>query len=904
VTARPHVPRPPGVVRTATLVLFALVVALLPGGAAGAAASAPRTATVSAGTTSGASLPDGPRRYGTLQTDPDRLPSTTGAGVDLVTMGVSWKRFEPVESRVDATYLAELTTTLQRYRAARVDVVLSPGVQYAPTWLLAHPDSRFVNQYGDAYAPTESGKTIANMVFVQRMRDKQEAYLQRLFSSLGTDFYGVRLGGGWYGELNYPEASYAGRTNAYWGFDPVATGARPGLATGVTTNPVPTWKPGTASPDHAAARSFAEWYLESQRNYHDWQISTVRGMYPGRLLMMYPSWGVRPGQLDAAVAGDLSGQTSAERNGEVQRGFDFARYVRGITDPGVVLYTTWLNADRSQDAGTDQRYWSPVKFLAHLSAQRSKPLALMGENTGRDTPTDMAVTFDQARAHRLIGVVWAFEPDLFTTGTGYASVSDLAAAITEDRRLGTPALGLTAPSLPPATVSQAYTAPVAATGGAAPYSWHARGLPVGLSLISDGGPTATVSGTTTAAGTHQVLLSVTDRWGTTREAGAPLSVTAPVWTPPVVLPVTAAPRELVAVPHTRLLDTRTGLGTSAGPLRAGGLVTVPVAGTAGVPADAEAVVLRISGDTTRALTRVTVLPAGDARHYPVTLPLSARGADGGLVVVAPGSQGRVAIRTDESAHVAVDLQGYVPAGSTFGSTVPARVLDTRVGTGTAGGLLPAETVRSFPVRGVGGVPEDATAVVLSMTVTGATGSGELAVAPSGTKPWRPALRFATGEDRAVLVLTRIGDDGRVSVRTSAPGVHVLADVQGWHGPGDLTTVAPVRILDTRNGNGAPKASVPPGGSVVLQVAGRGGVPTGARSAFLHTTVLSATKAGQVHLGATDERVPDSPVVTFGAGQVNAAPALVDLGADGRVRFTNRSAGTVHLTVELSGWTTR
>ena len=67
---------------------------------------------------------------------------------------------------------------------------------------------RYVDQYGDVYAPLETGKKIANMVFVQKMRDKQKAYLQRLFATLGTDFYGVRLGGGWYGELNYPEATY------------------------------------------------------------------------------------------------------------------------------------------------------------------------------------------------------------------------------------------------------------------------------------------------------------------------------------------------------------------------------------------------------------------------------------------------------------------------------------------------------------------------------------------------------------------------------------------------------------------------------------------------------------------------------------------------------------------------
>ena len=371
------------------------------------------------------------RRYGTLQSTTARLPSNTAAGIDLATVDVVWKRFEPVEGRIDAAYVKELRDRLMQFRAAGADVVLSTGVQYPPEWLFAYPHSRFVNQYGDVYASPEVGKKIANMVFNQLLRDKQQNYLALLFETFGTDFYGVRLGGGWYGELNYPEHTYGGRTNAYWGFDPVASGAAPGLPSGMQANPVPGWLPGTPSADHDLARRFADWYLGSLQNYHDWQIATVRQWYPGNLLMMYPSWGVRPGQLDAAVATDLSGTTPAERNGEIPRGFDFARYIRGITDPGVVVYTTWLNADASADSRPDMRYWSPVKYLANLAADRPRPLAVMGENTGRDSVTDMTVSFEQARAYQLHAVVWAFESELY--GGVHASITDYAAAIRADR---------------------------------------------------------------------------------------------------------------------------------------------------------------------------------------------------------------------------------------------------------------------------------------------------------------------------------------------------------------------------------------------------------------------------------------------------------------------------------------
>src|SRR5690606_18425367 len=126
------------------------------------------------------------------------------------------------------------------------------------------------------------------------------------------------------------DASFAGKANCYWAFDPFAQGKKPGLPAGMTPCPVPGWKPGDASPDHASARAFIHWYLDSLKHYHDWQITTVRKHYAGPLMMLYPSWGIRPGQLDAAIAADLAGTTPAEKNGELQRGFDFARFIGGL----------------------------------------------------------------------------------------------------------------------------------------------------------------------------------------------------------------------------------------------------------------------------------------------------------------------------------------------------------------------------------------------------------------------------------------------------------------------------------------------------------------------------------------------------------------------------------------------
>ena len=78
--------------------------------------------------------------------------------------------------------------------------------------------------------------------------------------------------------------------------------------------------------------------------------------------------------------------TSAEKNGEVQRGYDYARFVATIIDPGVVLDTTWLDCPYGNDASANPDAWRPVHYLAYLAARNPHHLRLYGENTGRARP--------------------------------------------------------------------------------------------------------------------------------------------------------------------------------------------------------------------------------------------------------------------------------------------------------------------------------------------------------------------------------------------------------------------------------------------------------------------------------------------------------------------------------------
>jgi len=374
-----------------------------------------------------------PQWFGTLQHDPARLAALRANGVGATVLELHWKRWQPTADGRDATYIAQARQRLADLRAGGMAVTLDLGMQYPPTWVLALPNSRFRNQYGADFIDPAPGMNGVNAVFNAALRQLQATYCAEVFAALGHDFALIRLGWGWYSELNFPKAAHAGKSNCYWGFDDLAQGRVAGLPPGIPPCPVPGWLPGVASPDHDAARRFANWYLDALRDYHDWQITTVRALHPGRLAMLYPSWGLRPGQLDAAIAHDLDGSQVAQ-HGDLSMGEYWPRLVGGIRDPGVVVYSTWLDAPFGDDRSPDPAQWCPMRYLASLAGPCG--LAVAGENTGGNDAAAMRRCFARAEELHLLGFFWAFERELFDAAAGHATLADFAAGIAAQRAAG------------------------------------------------------------------------------------------------------------------------------------------------------------------------------------------------------------------------------------------------------------------------------------------------------------------------------------------------------------------------------------------------------------------------------------------------------------------------------------
>ncbi len=154
---------------------------------------------------------------------------------------------------------------------------------------------------------------------------------------------------------------------------------------------------------------------------------------------------------------------------------------------------------------------------------------------------------------------------------------------------------------------------------------------------------------------------------------------------------------------------------------------------------------------------------------------------------AVGAAIAVSLGGGTALHFAMAAPGDVVTNS-FVPISPTRILDTRplplnVG-GFVGPLTSAQT-HNFQVSGVAGVPANATAVVMNVTVDATTGSSFLTVFPTGTiRPLASNLNWVAGDVIPNLVTVKLGAGGQISVYNLNGATHVIADVAGYYVPGN------------------------------------------------------------------------------------------------------------------------
>lgn len=212
----------------------------------------------------------------------------------------------------------------------------------------------------------------------------------------------------------------------------------------------------------------------------------------------------------------------------------------------------------------------------------------------------------------------------------------------------------------------------------------------------------------------------------------------------------------------------------------------------------------------------------------------------------------------------------LPSGLTqFVAVTPARLTDTR---------SYSFCTQIVHVAGEAGVPANAVAAALTITVPGAKAAGYATVWPAGAaQPNASNLNYAAGGTRANSSIVRLSNLGYVAVYTNTCEP-VLVDVSGAFVPtsdpvaaGRFVSLAPQRVYDT---------TLPVGQGVTLSQA-QLGVPAGASAVAVNLTIGGSTTAGFVTAWPSGQTQPNASILnTDGSGQTRAAAGVLPLGPAG------------------------
>lgn len=267
-----------------------------------------------------------------------------------------------------------------------------------------------------------------------------------------------------------------------------------------------------------------------------------------------------------------------------------------------------------------------------------------------------------------------------------------------------------------------------------------------------------------------------------------------------------------------------------------------------------------------------------------------------------------------------------PAWGTYQTVPPARVLDTRNAIGAPKAPVGQGGVIKLDMLGAAGVPTTGvSAVVLNLTVTGATKPSYLTVWPAGTtRPTASSINFVAGTNRANLVTMPLGtvgaDTGKVSIYNDQGSVHVIADVMGYYVAEGATTAAGLyqtvpaeRLLDSRDvAFGGPFASHEAVSVPVdyNDLAAGLDVNPHIRALAVNITAVRPTMAGFLTAWDGVGAMPTTSTLNFAPGTIAPNMAIVpvapcmDCGtATGLPSITvvNGSLGTVHVLVDIVGF---
>ena len=275
--------------------------------------------------------------------------------------------------------------------------------------------------------------------------------------------------------------------------------------------------------------------------------------------------------------------------------------------------------------------------------------------------------------------------------------------------------------------------------------------------------------------------------------------------------------QFTAVPPCRIVDTRNPDGTFGGPpIQGGTFRSFPIPeGNCKIPLGASAYSLNVTVVPMGPLGYLTVWPTGQQQPLVSTMNSVDGRVKADAAIVLSGTGGAaVSVFASNTTNVVLDVNGFfTPVNGSnlaFYLLPPCRVADTRNPPGPLGGpFLSGGQERDFPILQASScnIPSNAQEYSLNLTAVPRGPLGYLTVWPAGQpQPGVSTLNAPTGTVTANAAMAAAGSGGDIAVFPTND-TDLVIDINGYFAPDgsnglSLYSVAPCRVLDTRQGSGA------------------------------------------------------------------------------------------------------
>jgi hypothetical protein len=122
-------------------------------------------------------------------------------------------------------------------------------------------------------------------------------------------------------------------------------------------------------------------------------------------------------------------------------------------------------------------------------------------------------------------------------------------------------------------------------------------------------------------------------------------------------------------------------------------------------------------------------------------------------------------------------------------------------------------------------------------------------------------------------------------------------------PGNLFTLVPCRLLDTRNPIGPYGGPALAAGQIrTFDLYGRCSIPASARAVSLNVTVTQPTTAGNLRMYEGGAPLPLVSSLNYSAGQTRGNNAVAGLSAAGQLTIRcTQGSGTAHVILDVNGY---